>query len=83
MGDGQLIHSGAEYILETYYNVAVFTFAKLSLDYQFVDHPAYNGLPAAFPKWTCELPMKRAWSGRRGFEADLNRFTLMPQAQRT
>jgi high affinity Mn2+ porin len=42
VGDGQLIHSGAEYILETYYNVAVFTFAKLSLDYQFVDHPAYN-----------------------------------------
>jgi len=28
--------------LETYYNVAVFKFAKLSLDYQFVDHPAYN-----------------------------------------
>jgi high affinity Mn2+ porin len=42
VGDGQLIHSGPEYILETYYNVAVFKFAKLSLDYQFVDHPAYN-----------------------------------------
>jgi hypothetical protein len=42
VGDGQLIHSGAESILETYYSVAVFTFAKLSLDYQFVDHPAYN-----------------------------------------
>ena len=25
-----------------YYSVAVFTFAKLSFDYQFVDHPAYN-----------------------------------------
>ena len=42
VGDGQLVHSGPEYILETYYNVAVFTCAKLSLDYQLVDHPAYN-----------------------------------------
>jgi high affinity Mn2+ porin len=42
VGDGQLLHSGPESILETYYSVAVFTFAKLSLDYQFVDHPAYN-----------------------------------------
>jgi high affinity Mn2+ porin len=42
VGDGQLVHSGPEYILETYYSVAVFTFAKLSLDYQCVDHPAYN-----------------------------------------
>jgi high affinity Mn2+ porin len=42
VGDGQLIHSGPEYILETYYSVAVFKWAKLSLDYQFVGHPAYN-----------------------------------------
>jgi high affinity Mn2+ porin len=42
VGDGQLVHSGPEYILETYYSVAVFKFAKLSLDYQFVSHPAYN-----------------------------------------
>jgi high affinity Mn2+ porin len=42
VGDGQLLHSGPEYILETYYSVAVFTCAKLSLDYQFVGHPAYN-----------------------------------------
>jgi high affinity Mn2+ porin len=42
MGDGQLVHSGPESIVETYYSVAVFKFAKLSLDYQFVDHPAYN-----------------------------------------
>jgi len=27
---------------EIYYSVAVFTCVKLSLDYQFVDHPAYN-----------------------------------------
>lgn len=42
VGDGKLVHSGPEYTLETYYSVAVFKFAKLSLDYQFVDHPAYN-----------------------------------------
>jgi high affinity Mn2+ porin len=42
VGDGQLVHSGPEYIVETYYNLAVFKFAKLSLDYQFVGHPAYN-----------------------------------------
>jgi len=42
VGDGRLVRSGPEYIVETYYNVAVFKCAKLSLDYQFVDHPAYN-----------------------------------------
>src|SRR5437764_12889905 len=44
----------------------------------------YYGLPTAFPKkWTCDLPMNRAWSGRCGFEADLNRFALIPQVLRT
>ena len=42
VGDGQLIHSGPETIVETYYSLAVVKFAKLSLDYQFVNHPAYN-----------------------------------------
>jgi hypothetical protein len=43
-----------------------------------------DGLPTAFPKkWTCDLPMNRAWSGRCGFEADLNRFALIPQVHRT
>jgi len=42
VGDGQLVHSGPEYILETYYSVTVCKFAKLSLDYQFIGHPAYN-----------------------------------------
>jgi high affinity Mn2+ porin len=42
VGDGQLPHAGPEYILETYYSLAVFPCAKLSLDYQCVDHPAYN-----------------------------------------
>lgn len=43
VGDGQLPHPGAERILETYYDLAAFGPVHLSLDYQFVDHPAYNG----------------------------------------
>ena len=42
IGDGQLLHSGAEFIMETYYDLDVFHYAKLTLDYQFVDNPAYN-----------------------------------------
>jgi high affinity Mn2+ porin len=42
VGDGQLVRSGPEYIVETYYSLAVFKFAKVSLDYQFVSTPAYN-----------------------------------------
>ena len=34
-------------------------------------------------KWTCDLPMDRARSGRCGFEADLNWFALIPQVHRT
>jgi high affinity Mn2+ porin len=41
-GDGQLLHSGPEQIVETYYSFAAFSFAKLSLDYQFIVNPAYN-----------------------------------------
>ena len=41
-GDGQLLHSGPEKILETYYSFAAFSFAQLSLDYQFIVNPAYN-----------------------------------------
>ena len=42
VGDGQLPHPGPEQILETYYSVAATRFAHVSLDYQFIDHPAYN-----------------------------------------
>jgi high affinity Mn2+ porin len=42
IGDGQLPHPGSENILETYYQVGITTFLRLSFDYQFVDHPAYN-----------------------------------------
>lgn len=42
VGDGRLIRSGPENIVETYYNFAVFKGAELTLDYQFVNNPAYN-----------------------------------------
>jgi high affinity Mn2+ porin len=42
IGDGQLPQAGPEQILETYYRLAAFGFAHLSLDYQFVNNPAYN-----------------------------------------
>ena len=42
IGDGRLINSGPEQILETYYSVALFKVAHLSFDYQFVNNPGYN-----------------------------------------
>jgi high affinity Mn2+ porin len=42
VGDGRLPHPGPEQIIESYYSAAVFDFAHLSLDYQWIDHPAYN-----------------------------------------
>lgn len=42
VGDGQLPHPGPEQILETYYSAAVFEHAELTLDYQWIEHPAYN-----------------------------------------
>ena len=42
IGDGRLIHSGPESIVETYYSFAMFKGTKLTLDYQFVNNPAYN-----------------------------------------
>jgi high affinity Mn2+ porin len=42
IGDGQLLRSGPESIIEVYYRVPVFSFAKLSVDYQFISNPAYN-----------------------------------------
>ena len=40
--DGKLPHPGAEEILETYYDAAVLPHAQLTVDYQYIDHPAYN-----------------------------------------
>jgi high affinity Mn2+ porin len=42
VGDGQLPHPGSERIIESYYNVAILQQVHLTLDYQWVDHPAYN-----------------------------------------
>ena len=42
VGDGRLSRSGAELIAETYYSIAVFGSAKVSIDYQYVNNPAYN-----------------------------------------
>ena len=42
VGDGRLPHPGNEQILETYYSFALSRAARLSLDYQWISHPAYN-----------------------------------------
>jgi high affinity Mn2+ porin len=42
IGDGRLPRPGAEEILESYYRVAVISQLAVSLDYQYVEHPAYN-----------------------------------------
>jgi high affinity Mn2+ porin len=42
VGDGRLLRSGPETILETNYILAVTKAATLTLDYQFVNNPAYN-----------------------------------------
>ena len=42
VGDGRLPHPGPEGILETYYSFAPVGPARLTLDYQFVNNPAYN-----------------------------------------
>ena len=41
-GDGMLPHPGSEKIIETYYSLPILRFTHLSLDYQFVDNPAFN-----------------------------------------
>jgi high affinity Mn2+ porin len=41
VGDGMLPHYGPEQIFETYYNLPLFSW-RVTLDYQFIDHPAYN-----------------------------------------
>ena len=42
IGDGALKQAGPEQILESYYSYAAFDFARVSLDYQLVNNPAYN-----------------------------------------
>lgn len=42
VGDGKLPRYGPEEILEAYYSLAVFSFAKASFNYQLINNPAYN-----------------------------------------
>ena len=42
VGDGKLPHPAPEQIVETYYDAAVLARAQLTLDYQWINHPAYN-----------------------------------------
>ena len=42
VGDGQLPRYTTENILETYYDIGLKSFLHLTIDYQFVDHPAYT-----------------------------------------
>jgi high affinity Mn2+ porin len=42
VGDGKLPHAGPEAIIELYYRLAILSWAHVTLDYQWVDHPAYN-----------------------------------------
>jgi high affinity Mn2+ porin len=42
VGDGTLVHSSPENIIETYYNWAAIGALKLTADYQFIVNPAYN-----------------------------------------
>src|SRR6185312_1649288 len=42
VGDGQLPHPGAETTFETYYSLLVTKGLHATLDYQFIDNPAYN-----------------------------------------
>src|SRR5207302_10567437 len=42
VGDGKLPHPGPEQIIEAYYDFAFAKALHLSLDGQFINHPAYN-----------------------------------------
>jgi high affinity Mn2+ porin len=42
IGDGRLVNSGPEEILETYYSLGVVRGAHLSIDYQFITNPGYD-----------------------------------------
>jgi len=42
VGDGKLPHAGPEQISETYYSLALYKYAHLTLDYQLINRPGYN-----------------------------------------
>ena len=41
-GDGILPHPGPETVVESYYSIALASYAHLTADYQFVNNPAFN-----------------------------------------
>jgi len=42
VGDGKLLNSAPEQVVETYYSFAVRKYLHISADYQFINNPAYN-----------------------------------------
>jgi high affinity Mn2+ porin len=42
VGDGQLTNYSTERIFETYYSLRLNSYIKASMDYQYIDNPAYN-----------------------------------------
>jgi high affinity Mn2+ porin len=42
VGDGKLPRPGPEEIVETYYSAAVISYLQVSLDYQYIENPAFN-----------------------------------------
>jgi high affinity Mn2+ porin len=55
VGDGKLPHPGAEQVLESYYRIAVLSWAQLSADYQYVKNPAYNRDRGPVSLWAVRL----------------------------
>ena len=58
IGDGQLPNAGPEQILEAYYRIAVFDFARVAFDYQFINHPAYNRDRGPVPVFGLQLHLQ-------------------------
>ena len=58
VGDGKLPHPGPEQIIESYYSIAVLSWAELSADYQYVKNPAYNRDRGPVSIWAVRLHMQ-------------------------
>jgi high affinity Mn2+ porin len=58
VGDGKLPHPGPEQVVESYYSIAVFSWAQLSADYQYVKNPAYNRDRGPVSIWALRLHMQ-------------------------
>jgi high affinity Mn2+ porin len=42
VGDGKLLNSGPEKLMEVFYSIAITKGVNFTADYQFIDNPAYN-----------------------------------------